>query len=205
MNNTLWSHKIFSPGGLTTNEVLGDALALDVGCGQRKLPGAIGLDILPGSEADIVHNLNRFPWPVPSAKFDLVLMSHVLEHVDDVVATLNEIHRILRPGGSLIVQVPYFRSVDAFTDPTHKRFFTARTLDYACPATKLGNFKYTGKLYEKAGFWYDWPGRKISFMGHVRKLFQRWPWFYDQYFSLVFPARCLTWELRVVNDNEERS
>jgi SAM-dependent methyltransferase len=201
--STLWAERLFSPNGLTTEHVLGSAKALDVGCGQRKLPGATGLDILADSRADIVHNLNIFPWPVKTSEFDLVLMSHVLEHVDDVVATLDEIHRILKPGGSLVIQVPYFRSVDAFTDPTHQHFFTARSLDYACPATKLGTFKYTHALFEKAGFWYDWPGRAGGLGAAIRHFFQRWPWFYDQYFSVLLPARNLTWELRSITNEAE--
>lgn len=39
--------------------------------------------------------------------FDLVIASHVLEHVADDLKALNEIHRVLKPGGYAILQTPY--------------------------------------------------------------------------------------------------
>jgi len=39
--------------------------------------------------------------------FDLVIANHVLEHVDDDIAALREIHRVLREGGHAILQTPY--------------------------------------------------------------------------------------------------
>jgi hypothetical protein len=36
---------------------------LDVGCGKNKRKGAIGIDIDPNSDADVIHDLNIFPWP----------------------------------------------------------------------------------------------------------------------------------------------
>jgi SAM-dependent methyltransferase len=44
--------------------------------------------------------------PFPSASFDGVFFNEVLEHVDDEARSLAEIHRVLRPGGTLAVLVP---------------------------------------------------------------------------------------------------
>jgi SAM-dependent methyltransferase len=49
---------------------------------------------------------------LPSASFDCVICSHVLEHVDDKLA-LAEIHRILRPAGILIAMVPIIEGWEA--------------------------------------------------------------------------------------------
>jgi len=61
------------------------------------------------------------PWPDDS--FDLVLVTDVIEHVDDDAAALAEVARILRPGGAAIVTVPCFPSLWGLQDRVahHKR------------------------------------------------------------------------------------
>jgi SAM-dependent methyltransferase len=59
-------------------------------------------DIEPG-RADFVLNLEAIDRP--DASYDVVVASHVLEHVDDTLA-MRELHRILRPGGTLVAMVP---------------------------------------------------------------------------------------------------
>ncbi len=61
-----------------------------------RLPGAAGRIFL----ADICR------YPVADAGFDLVFFNHVLEHIPDDQQALAEVHRILRPGGMLILGVP---------------------------------------------------------------------------------------------------
>ncbi|HEX5167897.1 MAG TPA: class I SAM-dependent methyltransferase [Cyclobacteriaceae bacterium] len=49
--------------------------------------------------------------PFGSDTFDVVLCNHVLEHVDDDIKAMREIHRVLKPGGFSIMQVPFFNPV----------------------------------------------------------------------------------------------
>src|SRR5436190_1707390 len=51
---------------------------LDIGCGGSKTPGAVGIDILPAPGVDIVHDLNKLPWPLEPNRFDAIVCSHVL-------------------------------------------------------------------------------------------------------------------------------
>jgi hypothetical protein len=43
---------------------------------------------------------------------------------------MQEIYRISKPGATLRIKVPYFKSTAAFKDPTHVSFFTERTFEY---------------------------------------------------------------------------
>lgn len=194
----LWAPRIYSPRGFVKNNIVGKSHALDVGCGGRKLPGSTGMDVLALPGVDMVHDINVRPWPVADASFDLVFMNHVLEHVADVPTTLDEIGRVLAPGGRLVVQVPYFRNVDAYNDPTHTHFFTSRTLDYFIQGKGLANYRYTKTTFVEKGFWYGWPHISPDPLRRVLKRFMhRHNIFYDQYLSLLLPAECLTWELEV--------
>lgn len=103
---------------------------LDVGCGPAKWPGATGIDWLAYPGVDVVHNLEQLPWPLPAASFDAILSRDSLEHVSDVVGTMNEFHRLLAPNGRLVIVTPHVAHPSSFRDPTHKQHFTLGTFDY---------------------------------------------------------------------------
>ena len=73
--------------------------------------------------ADVVHDLNCIPWPFADDTFEEVHAYDVLEHLEDVVRALEEIHRVSRHGATVHVTVPHFSSANAFTDVTHRHWF----------------------------------------------------------------------------------
>ena len=196
MTTDSWAQRIYTTRGFVTTDILGGKRALDIGCGDRKLPGAVGVDHLALPAVDVVHDLSQFPWPFATGEFDLVFANHFLEHTADTLKTLGEIHRILKPGGRFVAQVPYFRAVDAFTDPTHCHYFTSQTLDYVTEGTKLAQYKYTPFLFKRVGLWHGWPHPSKNLLVRMFKkvLLANVP-LYDQYLSLLFPVECLTFEL----------
>ena len=64
------------------------------------------LNSLHDKRADIVADLN-LPLPVESEVADLVISLSVMEHLCEPQTMLDEAHRILKPGGSIVVQVPW--------------------------------------------------------------------------------------------------
>lgn len=84
----------------------------DLGCGSGQLlrelirrgHSAVGVDVQPGPHI-VVGNLN-LPLPLDDQQFDLVTSLAVLEHLDDPSLNLREAHRILKPGGTLILTTP---------------------------------------------------------------------------------------------------
>lgn len=110
---------------------------LDLGCGGNKLNGAIGIDSDKNSHADIIHDLNKFPYPFPKNYFDLIYCSHILEHLDDYERVLKEIHRIARRGAKVVIKVPHFSSCTAYSTRGHKHYFGCKIFREFEPEFKL--------------------------------------------------------------------
>ena len=113
---------------------------LNLGAGNRLIEGAVNHDLYEHrSEIDVAHDLNIFPWPWPDEAFDQIVALSVFEHLDvNLVVTLNECHRLLLPGGTLVLKLPLWSAEQAHDDPTHRWFFTIRSLHQFCPETKRG-------------------------------------------------------------------
>jgi len=103
---------------------------LNLGCGNDIRKDFINLDVVKLPGVNIVHDLNKLPLPFKDESFDYILAKDVLEHVNDYVSLLKELHRILRKGGIIKIIVPHYRSRNAYTDPTHKTFFAVNTLKF---------------------------------------------------------------------------
>jgi SAM-dependent methyltransferase len=107
---------------------------LDVGCGQNKFPGAIGIDSNPRSHADVFHDLGKFPYPFGDNEFETIICRHVIEHVPDVIGFINELHRITKHGGRLKVVTPHYSNPDWATDPTHRNHFNSYSFTCFIPS-----------------------------------------------------------------------
>lgn len=108
---------------------------LNLGCGKTRIPDSIGMDIVPiEGYVDIVHDFNKLPYPLKAHSFDEIHMYHVLEHLQQPVKIMEELHRILKPGGVVFIRVPHFSSLAAFTDMTHVRPFAYLSFDIFDPS-----------------------------------------------------------------------
>jgi SAM-dependent methyltransferase len=191
---------IFTQKGFPKENPFPGKRVLHIGCGHDKLPGSTGMDMLQLPEVDVVHDLDRTPWPIEDASIDIIFGHSVLEHVTDVVGFMDEAWRVLSPGGRLIVAVPYFRSTDAYTDITHKHFFTSQSLDYFFDEqTSKARFDYSRHKWHRVGFWYGWPAVSKRLLARFFKRFvQKHPRWYDRTLSLVMPVKNLVWEMKPI-------
>ena len=94
---------------------------VDLGCGNKKTPGAWGVDCFPYAGVDQVHDLEIYPWPLTSNSFNRIVCRQIIEHVADPVAFLTEVHRIGQSGALVEIYTPHFSSVNSWLDPTHRR------------------------------------------------------------------------------------
>jgi len=114
-------------------------IILDIGCGHRKAPNSIGVDIRRTRGADIIADVCRLSLRIES--IDEIICSKVLEHVDDLVKATEENHRVLKPGVKVMIKVPHVKSLDAFRDLTQKNFFTIAIMDYFTGASSYSYYR----------------------------------------------------------------
>lgn len=110
-----------------------NSLKINLGAGNDIRLGYINHDIAHLKNIDVVHDLNVYPWPWATESCDEIIMKDVLEHLDNFVRALEEVHRILKRDGKIYISVPYWNSANAYIDPTHKRGFHEHTFRFFDP------------------------------------------------------------------------
>ncbi len=88
---------------------------VDLGCGEKPAPGYLGIDRLELDCVDIVCDVTR-GIPLPDASVQEIRAIHFFEHIPraDINRLVDEIFRILVPGGSLFMRLPYYSHRTAY-------------------------------------------------------------------------------------------
>jgi ubiquinone/menaquinone biosynthesis C-methylase UbiE len=167
---------------------------LDVGCGVRKHPGAIGIDRNPRSCADVICDLDRFPYPFANESFDEVRAVHVIEHLSDIIRAIEEFHRLVRPGGRIIIVTPHYTDFSSFCDPTHRWHLSSFSFRYF--GDKHGGFGFysTARLHEvevRVRLLNLWRWLGIEFLVNHWQWFRR---FWEQYLCFVVRGKLIHFE-----------
>ncbi len=128
--------------------------ALILGCGPRysKRPDThceTLLDVRAFDGIDVIHDLNKTPWPFKASSFDEVVAIHVVEHLQDLISFMDESWRILRKGGALYLETPEAGNNYDLThaDPTHVRCYRKHTFINYFTRGEAPKFGYTEKLW----------------------------------------------------------
>ncbi|WP_326606892.1 glycosyltransferase [Streptomyces sp. NBC_01799] len=103
--------------------------ALDLGAAHRKPPGYLGVDQHPGEGVDIVATLPG-KLDLPDGSVGLLRAVDFLEHVPAKVPLINELYRLLAPGGMLLTMTPSSDGRGAYQDPTHVAFYNENSFWY---------------------------------------------------------------------------
>jgi SAM-dependent methyltransferase len=141
------------------------------------LAGYINCDVSEAVKPDKHFDLNHPPYPFAAGCAAEILLDNVLEHLDDIPRVRAELHRLLRPGGLLRIHVPYGKTDWALQDPTHKHFFTEKSMDYfcgvdACDFYTPARFKLrTAQLYGLNLTWLHKLRNLLPFKRYLRYFF----------------------------------
>lgn len=183
-----------SAGGRTSVTELVNRRVLNLGCGRSYLSEAVNVDLRSSVGADIVHDLNSIPWPLPNNHFDTALLMDVIEHLRDVIATLEETHRVCRDGARIRIATPHFSCHNSYTDPTHLHHLGYFSFHYF---TNEHNFDfYTAKRFRRIKT--EIVFRPTMMNKLVWRLANRYPTSYERRWAWLFLAWFLSVELEVV-------
>jgi Methyltransferase domain len=152
----------------------------------------VGIDRSPGTDADVVHDLDVRPWPLGNASFNEILLQDVLEHLRDRYTMFAEVYRVALPGARVQLRTPHFSSALPYSDPTHVHFFSAAaTRALAEP----GFVHYTAARFRVVDLTLDlWTSFRLVGVG---ALASRWPDACEKYLAIRFPAMNIRAEFEV--------
>jgi len=112
---------------------------LNLGCGENRQEGYIGVDKFKTPVVDVEWDLEQYPYPFADGTIDEIFTSHYIEHHHDIRKFMNECWRILKSRGKMIIVAPYWSSVRATQDPTHVNFISESTFIYYNKAWREAN------------------------------------------------------------------
>jgi SAM-dependent methyltransferase len=159
-------------------------MVVDLGSGSnpRNAFGAkhvVGVDIFDQSPFTISEELSyrtlaedgRIPFA--DGALDAVTAFDVIEHLprqssargsNHFINTMNEVHRVLKPGGLFLAVTPCFPSPAAFQDPTHVNIITTQTHRYFSDDVwaRSKGYGFIGSFSTVSSGWYPWVGSWIA-------------------------------------------
>lgn len=127
-------------------------MKLNLGCGHVLLSGEwVNVDSNSATGCDVTTNAP--PLPFGDETVDGILASHFIEHVatEKKIELFNECWRVLKPGGTMEIYVPYAFHPAAHQDPTHVSFWVPDSGIYF--TDQMAYLKYGIKVWTSSRWW----------------------------------------------------
>jgi ubiquinone/menaquinone biosynthesis C-methylase UbiE len=173
----------------------GESRKLNLGCGLKYKEKWINLDISDTDiynnkiKVDVVHDLDKFPYPFPDDYFDEVLIDNVLEHLENPPRVFEELERICRNNAVIKVIAPHFSYYKAYTDTTHKHYFSLDSMSCIIMNRRMKIIKSELEISNNP---------LIRFIG---KIFTLSKVIYERFLYGYFPVQGVIWTVKVEKDN----
>jgi len=139
-------------------------IILDIGCGERKQSGTIGVDRRLVSGVNVGCDFER-GLPFREGSIEGAYLIHSIEHMQHLIAFMEDLYRVCAPGARVFIKTPYYTSRKAFVDPTHVRFMTEESFEY---------FKRPNYYGLRTNF------KTVSISFHMRKPFKFLPRYFQK-------------------------
>lgn len=163
-NNIIKECSLANHNSCQTGEIIKDiSKKLNLGCGRNILSDWINLDYIKLPGVDVVADLNRcaeIALPFEDNSIEEFFASHLIEHIENTLPLMQELHRIAKPEATAIFRCPYGSTDEAFEDPTHVRQYFINSFGY-----------FSQPFYWRADYGYrgDWNVEKITLVVDKQK------------------------------------
>ncbi len=165
-------------------------MKLNLGCGNKRKDGFLGVDLFPCQAVDVLADLSA-PLPFQEGSIEEIWLDNVIEHIHDIPALMRELHRICRPGAKITIITPHFASLSSWRDPTHVHHLSLFSMEHF---EKKGVAHYTGGGFRVVR-------RKLSFGGLLgnlgRLIYLLSPTEYEKNWCFMLRPGTLTFEIEV--------
>ena len=153
---------------------------LHLGCGRKRIPGTVGIDVRKDfPEVDQVADLNK-PLDFKESSVDAVLSAHLLEHLD-YQPFMNEMLRILKPGGQMLAIIPHYSNHRAHIGWHRQHGFAWIGFEhFRDPSHPFYGFKVVSN---KISF-----GHKLSILSKIVNSSEKIKYAWERFFSFILPA-----------------
>jgi SAM-dependent methyltransferase len=166
---------------------------LNVGCGNNKIEGYIGVDKYECDAAEYICDIENNKLPFDDNTVTDIILDNVIEHFYDIPKVMNELIRVSKKGAIIKIITPHFSSLKSWIDPTHFHHLSYFSFDY-----------YEREVFSHyVGNGIAIKNKKISFGGGLmgltaRIIFKINPKKYEQKYCFIFRASSLTFTLQVL-------
>jgi len=161
---------------------------LNLGCGTNIKKGYINLDQFKYPGVDVIHNLNKYPYPFKDNSFDEILLLDILEHLKNPDKCIRELWRISKNKSKIKIKVPHFTSINAWNDMTHIRSFSQNSMmPFDINQKPTTSLEYHQKekfiIKKKIIMTKFYRNNGIEFLAN------KFPEYYEKFFSYIFTTQ----------------
>jgi SAM-dependent methyltransferase len=169
---------------------------LDIGCGLRKIPGALTIDKDINVKPDILWDLNVYPYPLEDNTFDIIYANDIIEHLIEPDNMIKEIWRIGIPGAEVNINTVFASGRNCYHELQHKRGFIStsfeRYIDGAVAMSTKEKFKLLGCEYEPGIYRQHWWDRSLIQLANENKEY------YEARFMWIYPLETISYKLEII-------
>ncbi len=168
-------------------------MKLNIGCGNKKIEGYIGVDKFQCEAAEYICDIEKEKLPFEDNSVESIILDNVIEHFFDIPSVINELMRVSSKGAVIKIITPHFSALSSWVDPSHIHHLSYFSFDHF---EKDSVSHYVGKGIKI-------KQKKLSFGGGVfgllaRFIFKLNPRKYEQKYCFIFRASTLTFDIEVL-------